>query len=83
MNRKALRTVLRLASDAESAGCVESYDAELLAAVAAAFPCEVAVFNEFDVAYRPAVDRVPTASCSIAPMLEPAARTRPSPSYCS
>ena len=77
MNAKAVRAILRLASDAESAGSVEDYHAELLAAVATAFPCEVAVFNEFELGRVPDARGTPTATCSIAPLLEPARALSP------
>lgn len=71
MNTRAVRALLRLIDDAESFGSVATYHAELLAAMVAVFPCDVAVFNEFQVD-RPALARGgPAVTCTSAPPLEP------------
>jgi DNA-binding CsgD family transcriptional regulator len=78
-----MKGLLGLIAEAESAGPVESYHAELLLAVAAAFPCEVAVFNEFQLVPRAAEIRCqaaiggPTVTCSGSPPLEPAGAIAP------
>ena len=77
MNTRAVNAVLGLIADANSAGSVESYHAELLAAVAAVFPCEVLVFNEFHLDSRPVGDAYPAVSCSVMPPIEPAGAITP------
>lgn len=74
MNTKAVKAILRLTADAESAGSAESYHAELLAAMAAAFRCEVVVFN--DIGARPHPDAT-RATCSTSPAQEPAGAISP------
>jgi DNA-binding CsgD family transcriptional regulator len=49
MNKRALRALLCLIADADSAGSVENYRAELLVALADVLPCEVLVWNEFPI----------------------------------
>ena len=71
MNSKAVRGVLGLVADAESLGSVETYHAELVAAMAAVFPCEIVSFNEFWVE-RPAGARgSPAVTCTSSPPVEP------------
>jgi DNA-binding NarL/FixJ family response regulator len=77
MNTKAVKAILSLVADAESAGSVETYHAELLSAIAAAFPCEVVVFNEFVLAPGDAARGLPAVTCSAAPPLEPAGALPP------
>ena len=52
MNTRALRALLRLIADADSAGSVEDYRAELLVALADVLPCDVLVWNEFPIGGR-------------------------------
>lgn len=72
MNTKAVRAILGLIADAESVGSVESYHADLLAAMTAVFPCEVVVFNEFQLVPKKAARHSPTVTCSTSPPIEPA-----------
>ena len=71
MNRKAVRAMLDLVADAESAESVESYHAYVLSALVAVFPCEVAVFNEFQLDPRPRRPGHPVVTCSRSPPIEP------------
>lgn len=71
MNTRAVRAILGLIADAESAGSVEAYRAELLTAMAAAFGCEVVVFNEFQLHPRPNVLGTPGVTCTTSPPIEP------------
>ncbi len=50
MNSQAVRAMLCLIADADSTPSAESYRTELLAAVAAALPCDLVVWNEFPIA---------------------------------
>jgi DNA-binding CsgD family transcriptional regulator len=77
MNTRAVRAILRLTGDAESAESAQSYHAELLAAIAAVFPCEVVVFNEIDIQPRPDARGLPAVACTVAPALEPANSVAP------
>jgi DNA-binding CsgD family transcriptional regulator len=52
MNTKALRVLLRLMAEADSAESVESYRAELLVALAEVLPCDLLVWNEFPIGGR-------------------------------
>ena len=72
MNTKAVRAILGLVADAESVGSVENYHAELLAAMAAVFPCDVVVFNEFRLAPQQQARISPTVTCSASPPIQPA-----------
>jgi DNA-binding CsgD family transcriptional regulator len=72
VNTRAVNAVLGLIADAGSAGSVDNYHAELLTAVAAVFPCEVLVFNEFQLDPRPVRDGQPAVTCSAMPPIEPA-----------
>ena len=71
MNSKAIRGVLGLIADAESVGSVETYHAELMAAMAAVFPCEVVVFNEFRVDRSDGAHETQAVTCTTSPPLEP------------
>jgi len=71
MNSKAVRDVLELIADAESVESVESYHAELIGAMAAVFPCEVVVFNEFEVDRSDGAHGTPAVTCTSSPPLEP------------
>ena len=71
MNSKAVRTILCLIADAESLGSVETYHAELLVAMTAVLPCEVAVFNDFSVDRSDGNGGTPVVSCTSSPPLEP------------
>jgi DNA-binding CsgD family transcriptional regulator len=71
MDTRAVRALLRLVADAESAPSVEAYHAELLTLVAAIFGCDVAVFNEFRVDRSNAAPGDPAVSCTSTPRLEP------------
>ena len=71
MNSTAVRAILGLIGDAESLASVETYHAELVATIAAVFPCEIVSFNEFWVD-RPAGARgSPAVTCTSSPPLEP------------
>lgn len=52
MNTRALRAILCLIADADSAASVQSYHAELLVALAAALPSDLLVWNEFPIGGR-------------------------------
>jgi DNA-binding CsgD family transcriptional regulator len=71
MSTRAIRAILELVAGADSAGSVETYHAALLAALADALPCDVVVFNDFQLG--PGVDALgrPTVTCTAAPPLEP------------
>jgi DNA-binding CsgD family transcriptional regulator len=71
MNSEAVRAILGLIADAESMGSVETYHAELLSAMAAVFPCEVVVFNEFRVDRPDRARGTPAVTCTSSPPLEP------------
>ena len=71
MNSKAVRGVLGLLADAESRESVETYHAELIAAMAAVFPCEVVVFNEFRVDPQNRAGGTAAVTCTSSPPLEP------------
>jgi DNA-binding CsgD family transcriptional regulator len=71
MNSKAVRALLGLIADAESLGSVETYHAELVAAMAAVFPCEIVSFNEFWVERPAGVGGTPAVTCTSSPPLEP------------
>lgn len=71
MNRKAVRAILDLISDAETLGSVEAYHAELVAAIAVVVPCEIVSFNEFWVEQPDGGRRTPAVTCTSAPPLEP------------
>jgi DNA-binding CsgD family transcriptional regulator len=49
MDTGAVRGLLRLIADAESAQSLDAYHSELLSALAVALPCELAVWNEFQI----------------------------------
>lgn len=72
MNTKAVRAVLELIADADSAGSIETYHGALLPALAGVFPCDVLNFNDFQVAVRPGLRGVATITCTTAPPMEPA-----------
>lgn len=78
MNTKAVKAILRLIADAESAGSVEIYHAELLAVMAAASACEVVVFNEFQISARRDPHSTPTLTCSTPPPSSRRAQSPPS-----
>jgi DNA-binding CsgD family transcriptional regulator len=71
MNTGAIRGLLRLIGDAESARSVEAYHSELLAAAVAVFPCDIASFNEFQVERVPGALGAPAVTCTSSPPLEP------------
>ena len=52
MNTRALRALLGLIADADSAGSVEDYRAALLVAIAEVLPCDLLVWNEFPIGGR-------------------------------
>jgi DNA-binding CsgD family transcriptional regulator len=52
MNTRALRALLSLIADADSARSVEDYRTELLIALAEALPCDLLVWNEFPIGGR-------------------------------
>jgi DNA-binding CsgD family transcriptional regulator len=70
MNTKAVRAILRLTGDAESAPSAAAYRAELLPALAVAVPCELVVWNEFRIG--PNQDAIGTTEPpeAITPMLQ-------------
>jgi DNA-binding CsgD family transcriptional regulator len=49
MNSKAVKAILGLIADADSAESVENYRAELLVALADVLPCDLLVWNEFPI----------------------------------
>lgn len=71
MNTRAVRALLGLIADAGSLESVETYHGELLSAMAAVFPCEVVVFNEFRVGRADRSQGMPTVTCTSSPPLEP------------
>jgi DNA-binding CsgD family transcriptional regulator len=71
MNTRAVNAILALVADAESAGSVGTYHAELLAVLAQALPGDVLVFNDFLLDARPDALLTPTVSCTASPPLEP------------
>ena len=77
MNTKAVKAILTLTADAEAAGSLETYHAELLTAMAAAFPCDVLVFNEFELGPRPTRLGTSAVTCTTSPPLEPADAVSP------
>lgn len=71
MKTKALRAILGLMTDAAALASVETYHAELVAAIATIVPCDIVSFNEFWVE-RPAGARgPPVVTCTSSPPLEP------------
>jgi DNA-binding CsgD family transcriptional regulator len=78
VNTKAVNAVLGLIADADGAVSVERYHADLLTAIAAVFPCEVLVFNQFQLDPRPARHGGhPAFTCSAMPPVEPAGAINP------
>lgn len=77
MNTRAVQAILGLIATAESAASVEAYHAELLAALVAAFPCDVAVFNQFQVGAAQVPRGTPSPTCALSPLLEPAGAISP------
>jgi DNA-binding CsgD family transcriptional regulator len=71
MNTKAVKAILGLVADAESAASVEAYHDELLAVLTTALPGDVLVFNDFHVGARPDARRTPAVSCTASPPTEP------------
>ena len=86
MNTKAVRGVLDLVADADSAGSIEAYHASLLRAMVAVFPCDVINFNDFEIVALCDAPGAPcdapgaprdapgpaTITCTTAPLMEPA-----------
>jgi DNA-binding CsgD family transcriptional regulator len=77
MDTRAVKSFLEVVADAEYAGSVEAYHAALLAAVADVIPCEVLVFNEFQLGPGADASARPTVTCTAAPPLEPCAAIAP------
>ena len=75
MNSKAVREVLALTGEAESTGSAAAYHAGLLATLAAVFPCDVAVFNDFHLRHGPRGDL--RVSCTSSPPVQPHAAIPP------
>jgi DNA-binding CsgD family transcriptional regulator len=71
MDERAVKSLLELVADADSVGSVEAYHAALLAAVANVIPCDVLVFNEFQLGPGANGSARPTVTCTAAPPLEP------------
>jgi DNA-binding CsgD family transcriptional regulator len=71
MNTRAVRALLALTSDAESGASVEHYHLELLGTLAKVFPCEVLVFNEFQLSTPPSAFDASEVTCTRSPPLEP------------
>ena len=71
MNSKAVRAMLDLLGDAASLGSVETYHAELVAASAAVFPCDIVSFNVFWVERAAGSHASPAVTCTNSPPLEP------------
>jgi DNA-binding CsgD family transcriptional regulator len=71
MRTRAVNAILGLVADAESGGSVESYHSELLATLARVFPCDVLVFNDFQIGLREEASGRPTVTCTAAPPIEP------------
>ena len=78
MNSKAVKAILGLIADADSAESVENYRAELLVALADVLPCDLLVWNEFPIGGK----REPMGSTSRATRSVPRCRRR-SPRICS
>lgn len=72
VNTEAVKAILGLIAAADSAGSVETYHRALLSAMAAAFACDVVVFNEFQLGPRHDTLDTPAVTCTTAPPLEPA-----------
>lgn len=77
MNTKAVRAVLDLVADADSAGSIEEYRAELLRAFVNVFPCDVANFNDFRIGEQPDPGEVASVTCTTGPPMEPAGAVSP------
>ena len=71
MNTKAVRAVLDLIADADSAGSIETYHAELLRALVAVFPCDIVNFNDFQIVAPCDPAGVAIVTCTTAPLAEP------------
>jgi DNA-binding CsgD family transcriptional regulator len=77
MNTRAVNAILELVADAELAGSADAYHAELLAALARVFPCDVLNFNEFQVGENPDPPGVLSVTCTVAPPIEPRGAIEP------
>jgi DNA-binding CsgD family transcriptional regulator len=77
MDTRAVKSFLELVADAGSSGSVEAYHASLLAGVANVIPCDVLVFNEFQLGPGADASAGPTVACTSAPPLEPCAAIAP------
>ncbi|MCL2769282.1 MAG: helix-turn-helix transcriptional regulator [Solirubrobacterales bacterium] len=71
MHAKAVKAILELVADADSAGSIVSFRADLLAALANTLRCDVLVFNDFQLLPGPAALGTPTVTCTATPPLEP------------
>jgi len=71
MNPRSVRAILDLANDADGAVSVDAYHADLLAALASGFGCDVAVFNAFEVSGPSDFRTRAKATCSTSPPVEP------------
>lgn len=69
MNNSAVRAILELVADADSVDSLQAYHAALLAALACAIPCDISVFNDFQVGFD--AELRPTFTCTAAPPVEP------------
>jgi DNA-binding CsgD family transcriptional regulator len=76
MNTRAVKAILSLVADAESARSVDAYQGELLTILAQVLPGDVLVFNDFRVG-GPDGFQDPTVSCTASPPLEPTGALSP------
>jgi DNA-binding CsgD family transcriptional regulator len=68
---------LDLVADAESAESIETYHAELLASMAAVFPCDVVNLNDIETHPQDAAPETPAVICTTSPPIEPAGAIGP------
>lgn len=77
MHVRAVKAILDLVADAESASSVDAYHEALLAALARAFPSDVLAFNDFQLASGAPALGAPAVGCTVAPPLEPRGAVTP------
>jgi DNA-binding CsgD family transcriptional regulator len=77
MDERAVKSFLEVVADADTAKSLDAYHAALLAALANVIPCDVLVFNEFQLGPGANASARPTVTCTAAPPLEPSAAIAP------
>jgi len=77
MRTRCVKAILGVVSEADAAESVEAYHAALLAALATGFGCDLANFNEFEIAAPPDFPGATPPACSTSPPMEPAGAVAP------